>query len=229
MLTIHQHYCDVLADVFRMRAFVDIWGFIVRSRFNKPFYIRELVNEAKVDPRVAYTWVKDNARNGIIHGDVQAGRTKFYRLNFDNMLTQKVVELLLAAESEAMQKGDEFFAAIVQAIRDESVIATTGEGRILLAVLYGSQARKTASKGSDVDLFFVIQDEKGEGKRRVRELCDMMSDRYSRRVEPVIVAEKQFAKMLKEPEDFIINVMRDGVPLYGLEYYVICRSSAKAL
>lgn len=76
----------------------------------------------------------------------------------------------------------------------------------------------------------MIQDEdKGEGKRKVRELCDMMSDRYSRKIEPVIVAEKQFTKMLKEPEDFIINVMRDGVPLYGLEYYVICRSSAKTL
>lgn len=178
---------------------------------------------------MAYTWMRDNARNGTIRGDVKAGRTKFYRLNFDNMLTQKIVELALAAESEGMQKNDEFFAAVVQEIREKSVMATTGEERILLAVLYGSQARKTASKGSDVNLFFVIQDEKGEGKRQVRELCDMMSDRYSRRVEPVIVAEKQFAKMLKEPEDFIINVIRDGVPLYGLEYYVIHRSSAKTL
>lgn len=229
MLTAHQHDRDVLADVFRMRSFIDIWGFIVRSRFNKPFYIRELVNEAKVDPRVAHTWMKDNAKSGIIRSDVKAGRTKFYRLNFDNMLTQKIVELVLAAESEGMQKSDEFFAAVVQEIREKSVMATTGEGKILLAVLYGSHARKTASKGSDVDLFFVIQDEKGEGKRKVRELCDMMSDRYSRRIEPVIVDERQFAKMLKEPEDFIRNVMRDGVPLYGLEYYVICRSSAKTL
>jgi predicted nucleotidyltransferase len=226
----HQHYHDVLAGVFRMRSFVDIWGFIVSSRFNKSFYTRELVNEAKVDPRIAHTWITDNARNGIIRAGVKAGRTKFYQLNLDNMLTQKIVELVLAAESEGMQKSDEFLAAVVQEIREKSVMATTGEERILLVVLYGSHARKTASKGSDVDLFFVIQDEnKGEGKRKVRELCDMMSDRYSRKVEPVTVAENQFTKMLKEPEDFIINVMRDGVPLYGLEYYVICRSSAKTL
>lgn len=229
MLTAHQHYRDMLADVFRMRSFVDIWGFVVRNRFNKLFYTRELVNEAKVDPRIAHTWITDNARNGVIRGDVKAGRTKFYRLNFDNMLTQKIVELILAAESEGVQKRDEFLAAMALEIMEKSVMAVTDTEKILLVVLYGSHARKTASKTSDVDLFFVIQEEKGEGKRKVRELCDMMSDRYSRRVEPVIVAENQFAKMLKEPEDFIRNVMRDGVPLYGLEYYVICRSSAKTL
>lgn len=152
MLIAHQHDRDALADVFRMRAFLDIWGFVVSNRFNKPFYTRELVNEAKVDPRIAHTWIKDNTKNGIIRTDVKAGRTKFYRLNFENMLTQKIVELVLAAESEAMQKSDEFLAAIVQEAKERSVTAVT-EQRILLVVLYGSQARKTASKTSDVDFF----------------------------------------------------------------------------
>lgn len=234
MLMVNQRYRDVLIKAFRMRSFIDIWDFVVRDRFNKPFYIRELVNEAKVDPRVAYTWVTDNAKNGIIRGDVKAGKTKYYRLNLDNTLTQKIVELVLAARSSRIQENDGFFAAIIQEIKEKNTMAVADkEEKILLAILYGSHARGTASKTSDIDLFFVIRDENNEvgggRKQRVRELCDMMSDRYSRRVEPVILTEKQFTKMLKEPEDFIKNVMKDGVPLYGLEYYVIQRSGAKIL
>lgn len=231
MLTERQHDRDALTRVFRRRAFVEIWDYVVRNRFNTPFYIRELVNEAKVDPRAAYVWITDSAKSGVIRGDTKAGKTKYYRLNFDNALTQKIVELVLAARSERIQKMDDFFAAIVQEIKEKNT-DTVDKAKILLVMLYGSHARGAASKASDIDLFFVIRDERNDGangKQRVREICDMMADRYSRRVEPVTVSEKQFADMLKEPEDFIRNVMRDGVPLYGLEYYVTHRASAKGL
>lgn len=84
-------------------------------------------------------------------------------------------------------------------------------------ILYGSHARGTASERSDVDLLIASDNVKS---RRIRGLCEAVADRYAMKVEPVVVTEKQFGRMLQEREKFIHNVMRDAIPLYGFEFFV---------
>jgi predicted nucleotidyltransferase len=206
----------LLSTVFRMRSFVKIWQFIVTNKFNEPFYIREIARRTNTNPKDVYSWVGEARENGLIQEHSKAGRTKYYRLNLDNQITQKIVELMLATNASSIVKN-EFFYELVSEL-------TKGMG-VISIILYGSHARGTASEKSDVDLLVVVNND--VKPRRIRYLCEAVADRYARKVEPVIVTEREFSKMLHEEGKFIKNVMSDGVPLYGFEHYVNCRRESK--
>ncbi len=213
MLYDKQH--SLLSSVFRMRTFIKIWQYIVASKFNEPFYIRELSKKTDTNPKDVYGWLKEARENDLVLEHSEAGRTRFYRLNLDNIITQKIVELILALGVHKITTK-EFFHELVSDL-------TRGKG-IASIILYGSHARRTASERSDVDLLVVVHND--VKPRRIRDLCEVVGDRYARKIEPVIVTERQFSKMLHDEEKFITNVMSDGVPLYGFENYVNYRKES---
>ena len=205
----------LLSSVFRMRSFIKIWQYIVASKFNEPFYIRELSKKTGINPKDVYGWLGEARENDLVREHSRAGRTKFYRLNLDNIVTQKIVELILAISVRKITTK-EFFHELVSEL-------TRAKGTVSV-ILYGSHARGTAGERSDVDLLVVVNND--VKPRRIRDLCEVVADRYARKIEPVIVTESQFGKMLHDKEKFITNVMSDGVPLYGFENYLNYRKES---
>ncbi len=198
-----------------MRSFIKIWHFVVTNKLNEPFYIRELAKNTNTNPKDVHTWVEEARKNGFIEEYSEAGRTKYYKLNLGNQVTQKIVELLLATNaSRVMSK--EFFHELVSELAKVEGVANI--------ILYGSHARGTASERSDVDLLIVVRD--NVKPRRIRDVCEAVADRYARKVEPVVVTEKQFSKMLQDREKFIHNVMRDAITLYGFEFFINSRKES---
>lgn len=207
---------SVLSSVFRMRSFIKIWKYIVASKLSEPFYIRELSRKTGTNPKDVYGWLKEAKENGLVREHSKAGKTKYYELNLDNQITQKIVELILAIAVHRITTNKFFYELISELTQAEGVVSI---------ILYGSHARGTASERSDVDLLVVVNNYMKP--RRIRDLCDVVADRYARKIEPVIVTERQFGKMLHGKEKFITNVMGDGVPLYGFENYVKYRKESK--
>lgn len=206
----------LLSTIFRMRSFIKIWQFLVVSKFNEPFYIREIARKTSTNPKDVYSWLEEARENGLIQEHSKAGRTKYYKLNLDNQITQKIVELILATNARSIVKNEFFYELVSELTKTRGVISI---------VLYGSHARGSASEKSDVDLLVAVNND--AKPRRIRDLCEAVADRYSKKVEPVIVTEKEFGKMLREEGKFIKNVMSDGVPLYGFEHYVNYRMESK--
>ncbi len=212
---LYQKQQELLSSIFRMRSFIKIWRFIVTSKLNEPFYIRELAKNTNTNPRDVHTWVEEARKNGFVVEHSEAGRTKYYKLNLDNQITQKIVELLLATNARRLMSNEFFHELVSELAKVESVTSI---------ILYGSHARGTASERSDVDLLIVVRD--NVKPRRIRDLCEVVADRYARKVEPVVVTEKQFSKMLQEREKFIRDVMRDAITLYGFEFFVNYRKES---
>ncbi len=206
----------LLSSVFRMQSFIKIWQYVVASKFNEPFYIRELSKKTGTNPKDVYCWLEEAKKNELVVEHSKAGRTKFYKLNLDNQITQKIVELILAIAVRRITTKEFFYELVSEVTQARGVVSI---------ILYGSHARGSASERSDVDLLVVINNDMKP--RKIRDLCEVVADRYARKIEPVIVTESQFGKMLHDKEKFITNVMSDGVPLYGFENYVNYRKESK--
>ena len=88
-------------------------------------------------------------------------------------------------------------------------------------VLFGSYAKGTAKKTSDVDMLFIVSDLKNKLLREVIEReCASYQHSYNIKVSPLITDIGEFKKMLKAKE---INVGKEareyGIPLYGSEQF----------
>jgi len=86
-----------------------------------------------------------------------------------------------------------------------------------LCLLFGSTARKTRVRVSDVDLFFVVSEIKYADK--IKRICNTYNIKYDIKLSPVLVSLKEFRKMLIERNDFTNNLLKEKIVLFGLEFY----------
>lgn len=63
---LYQKQQELLSSIFRMRSFIKIWHFIVTSKLNEPFYIRELAKNTNTNPKDVHTWIEEARRNGFV-------------------------------------------------------------------------------------------------------------------------------------------------------------------
>ena len=88
-------------------------------------------------------------------------------------------------------------------------------------ILFGSYAKGTATKQSDIDLLFIISDIKDKNLRESieRESASYQYS-YNLKVSPLITNIEEFKKMLKDKE---LNVGKEtkeyGISLYGHEIF----------
>ena len=112
----------LLSSVFRMRSFIKIWQYIVASKFSEPFYIRELSKRTGTNPKDVYCWLEEAKNNELVVEHSKAGRTKFYRLNLDNQITQKIVELILAIAVRRIITNEFFYELVSELTQARGVV-----------------------------------------------------------------------------------------------------------
>ena len=76
-------------------------------------------------------------------------------------------------------------------------------------ILYGSQARRQAHPGSDIDVLVVVQDDSNYGDliRRTSEVVAALSLQHDVVISPPSVGERYE----QEQTPFLLNVRREGV------------------
>ena len=88
-------------------------------------------------------------------------------------------------------------------------------------VLFGSYAKGTAAKQSDIDLLFIISDLRNKNLREAIER-ESVSYQYSHniRISPLITNIEEFKKMLKSRELTVGKEVKEyGISLYGHEIF----------
>jgi len=91
------------------------------------------------------------------------------------------------------------------------VVEVAKKNGAVLAVLFGSYARGTATERSDVDLFFV----ENTGKpflRRIDPYFDELSDRLRSALDVLVYTPHEFSRM--KGSFFLSRALREGVILY---------------
>lgn len=131
----------------------------------------------------------------------KVGKTATYRLNSENPLSRKIMEIF-TAENETHRKAA---AGFVSSVPKKGVVSV---------ILFGSVARGEPGEKSDIDLLIAYR-----GKRPVvEENVNALVGRYLESdvvVSPVFYSEREIRDMALRYNSFITKIENEGIVLYG--------------
>ena len=201
----------------RQKTLLKIIG-LMRKGLDKGLTILEISKRLKIGYRPAYNHIAEMEKEGITKVE-RIGSSKQCKLNLINPKTRHLLESLDLIRKEEIYKENTKLKVII-----ESLILKITENFISdvhSIVLFGSYAKGTATKQSDIDLMFVINDLRNKSIRESIER-ESASYQYSHniKVSPLITDIEELRKMLKAKE---LNVGKEakeyGISLYGHEMF----------
>ena len=174
-----------------------------------------IIREAAAHPDRDYS-VEDLARAvemsyGTVHPAVaelagaralvsrKAGRSKLYMINRRHPIFREV-QLLVKKESNAFMD-----------IARDSVKKLDKAG-VEGIILFGSLARGDARPG-DIDLLIVTKS--GKFPDNLSDVTDFVLDEFDTVISPICLAKKSLAHKVKNNDSFIVNVINEGILMWG--------------
>ncbi|MBW2983440.1 nucleotidyltransferase domain-containing protein [Candidatus Woesearchaeota archaeon] len=166
--------------------------------------IRELARRIGSDYRITHTAVQRLIGKGVLHATT-VGKSTLCRLAPDH----DGPDIRLAEEErkeEALQDKN------LHKLHDE-VIGNMGTSFFVL-LLFGSHAKGTATKESDIDLLLITDDE--EAEERLHEKLSLLP----LKTHAIAVTEEEFVRMNNAKETNVVKeAVKHNIPLYGVEPY----------
>jgi len=186
---------------------------VFKNSLHKPLRLVDIEKKVRLSHQAVFR------KAGILESGGMLVRTeKYYRLNFENILVQKVLELIAASEREYFLKK--------YPILREPLDQLTGfalKNRIVYIILFGSYAIGKAAKTSDIDLFIVIGEADFDAvKKSMDNLFGQMEGGYFLNkygFSPVYATRKDVKEMVNERKKFIQSIIEEGIMIYGEENY----------
>lgn len=191
---------------------------LLRRDLGKEFTILEISKKLKIGYRPAYNHVFGLEKEGVMVIKT-AGRAKQCLLNLENVKSRYLLQEVDLMKKEALYKNHPKLNAVLEGLT--SKVTSQFVADIHSIILFGSYAKGTATKGSDIDLLFIVSDLKNKALRETIER-ESASYQYSHNliVSPLITDITEFKKMLKSKEMNIGKETREyGIALYGSEQF----------
>lgn len=191
---------------------------LMRSELGKRLTILEISKKLDIGYRPAYNHINSMEKEEIIKIE-KIGNAKHCLLNLVNAKCRHLLEEIDALKKEEIYKENPKIKAVIESLISKLTKEFISD--IHSIVLFGSHAKKTATKTSDIDLLFIVTDLKNKPLRENIER-ESTSYQYSHNliVSPLITDINEFKKMLKTGE---LNVGREareyGISLYGSEIF----------
>jgi len=191
---------------------------LMRTNLDKGLTILDISKKLKIGYRPAYNHINGMENEGIIKIS-KIGNSKQCLLNLENAKTKHLLQ-----ELDIERKAELFNKYLkLKAIIEKLIPKLTDEypSEILSIILFGSHAKETAIKQSDIDLMFIITDLKDKNLREAIEReCASYLYSYNIKISPLITNIEEFKKMLKAKGLNVGKETRDqGVSLYGHEFF----------
>lgn len=200
----------------RQETLLKIIG-LMRKGLDNGLTILKISKRLKIGYRPAYNHITEMEKEGLIQIE-RIGSAKQCSLNFSSPKTRHLLESLDITRKEELFKKHPKLKII-----DNLILKLTEKfiSEIHSIILFGSYAKGTATKQSDIDLLFIISNLKDKNLREAIER-ESASYRYSHniKINPLITNIEEFKKMLKAKE---LNVGKEikeyGISLYGHEIF----------
>jgi len=191
----------------------------MHSNIEKWYYTRELAKLAKVS-----TWVVSKEFSKLVEeGMIQQrseGREKFYKLNLANPRTIKLCELFETERREKFYKANRRLAWVLEDFT-KRVSDFVSEAQSIM--LFGSIARGQATPRSDIDILVLVPSCEEERFKKLMDFVDRLarevSGRHPAKLVPVVMMAKDFEQSIKDKKRFAVDVLKDGIVLFGQERY----------
>ncbi|MBS3123078.1 nucleotidyltransferase domain-containing protein [Candidatus Woesearchaeota archaeon] len=191
---------------------------LLRKNLNRGFTILEISKLLKIGYRPAYNHIAELEKIKAITV-TRVGSAKHCSLNLENIQSLHFLQEIDLARKEGLYKHKQKIKIII----DELILKITSKifSSLHSIVLFGSQAKETATQSSDFDMIFIISDIKDKSVRMIIEReCANYQYSHNLKISPIITDMAEFRKMLKSKE---INIGKEakeyGIALYGSEQF----------
>ncbi|MCB0324028.1 MAG: nucleotidyltransferase domain-containing protein [Bdellovibrionales bacterium] len=161
------------------------------------FYVRELSRHLEASHGTIHRELTALSDSGLLLREEEAGRV-YYKANTAISIYEELAGLL--------RKTVGLVDVIAEALRPL-------ERKIVLAFIYGSEARGEAEAGSDIDLMVVADLD----ELRLHKQLQNAEERLGRPVNYTLYSEKEFKKKAKEQDSFVQQVISGEIlPVIGV-------------
>ena len=191
---------------------------LFRNELDSGFTILQISHKLKIGYRPAYNHIGELQKEGIITVK-NVGRAKECSLNLGNPKSHYFLQEVDFLRKEYIYKNNPKLKSILENITSKLTNQFTAELHCL--ILFGSYAKRTATKTSDVDLLFIVSNLKNKVVREeIERECASYHYSHNLTISPLITDITEFKRMLKKKE---LNVGKEtkeyGIPLYGSEQF----------
>lgn len=203
----------MLEDIFSSRVGTRVVLKMGREAYRQ-FYLYQLSKELKTGLGRTKTILEMLRRQGVLLSTKNGKRIE-YKLNENNRF---VYDIIYLAHKDALLKTEERYRS--NADRLIGIYKKILGDNLVSAVLFGSVAKGKASEWSDIDILIIIKRNVREKLRdKIHKELSSAVEIYSNISEEHYYTEKEFEESYMIGDDFLINVMKDGIILYDKEYF----------
>ncbi len=191
---------------------------LLRRDLGKRFTILEISKKLKIGYRPAYNHISGLEKEGVIVIKM-AGRAKQCFLDLESAKSRYFLQEVDLIKKESIYRVNPKLKVVLETLIAK--VTSRFVADIHSIILFGSYAKQTATKSSDVDILFIVSDLKNKPLRETIEReCASYQYSHNLKVSPLITDITEFKKMLKSKE---MNVGKEakeyGIALYGSEQF----------
>jgi len=191
---------------------------LLRANLGKGFTMLEISKLLKIGYRPAYNHISELEGNNVIVTK-KVGSSKQCFLNLENAQSRHFLQEVDLARKEEVYKSSLKLRTILEEIMPRIINQIAAS--LHSVILFGSHAKGTATKSSDVDLLFIVSDIKDKSIReKIERECASYQHSHNVKISPLITDMEEFKKMLRSRE---MNVGKEakesGIALYGSEQF----------
>ena len=201
----------------RQETLLKIIG-LMRKNINLGLTISQISKLLRIGYVPAYNHIGEMEKEEIINVS-KIGNSKQCKLNLENQKTRHLLQELDIRRKDDLYKKNPKIKPVI-----ETLISKLNEkyiSELLSIILFGSYAKGTANKQSDIDLMFIVSDLKNEDLREgIERECASFQYSHNIKISPLITNIGEFKKMLNLKD---LNVGKEtkesGISLYGHELF----------
>ncbi len=133
----------------------------------------------------------------------------------EDYYTEKIAEeaLILRKENKRIRKEPDALKKAIQEYCKEVI----KRFKPACIILYGSRTKETFTGASDIDIIVISSDFEQDFLSRIKDLIDANTSHFP--IEPLGYTEAEFETMLMSFRITALDAVREGVPLYGENYF----------
>jgi predicted nucleotidyltransferase len=180
---------------------------ILRSFMKDPkrgYSMEDIVKDTGMSYGTVHPAMQDLVESRILLGR-KIGRSIEYRINKSHVLFTKL-RALFRSEASAFKEKAQQFADRVE------------KKGIVNIILFGSVARGEVIDAGDIDLLFIYSNP--NIKKNVEDHVMDFVETYDILISPVFISQKDTKRRMEDLDDFILQVLEEGLVLYGDEKWL---------
>ena len=180
------------------------------------FTINELAKRVGISYSYVYSQIEDLQNRGIIIVDKQSKR-KYCKPNYSNPEVKTAfINISNEILKDFLKKRDKVFFIIEKLL---SELPKKTDFNLLSVVLFGSLAKGTDFKKSDMDLFILVPS-KEQYDEPIEMECVALSKGFGIEINPIVSEPASLLSMLKDKEHNVgKEVLKNKIVLFGAEKF----------